>query len=106
LRHRNRRSLSSICAILIAALSLPALASAQTQPGSDTVPPPPDYAAQAFDAVILRPLGFTAVIVGAAFFVPAAILTSPGGKDTIEEAMELLVIVPGEWVFTRPLGDF
>jgi hypothetical protein len=104
LRHRKRRSLSNICATLIAALSLPTLA--QAQGSSDTVPPPPDYGAQVFDAVILRPLGFTAVVIGAAFFVPAAILTSPGGKDTIEEAMELLVIMPGEWVFTRPLGDF
>lgn len=104
MRHPTRLSLRPIAAALIAALLLPTLAQAQT--GTDTVPPPPNYPAQAFDAVILRPLGFTAVIVGAAFFIPAAILTSAGGKDTIEEALELLVLVPGKWVFTRPLGDF
>jgi len=104
LRRRNRRRLSGTLATLIALLASPALA--QTQTGSDTIPPPPDYGAQVFDAIILRPLGFTAAAVGAVLFVPAAILTSPGGMDTIEEAMEMLVIVPGEWVFTRPLGDF
>ncbi len=56
--------------------------------------------------VILRPLGLVAAAVGAVLFVPAAILTAPGGRDSIEEAWDLFVLVPGKFVFERPLGEF
>lgn len=63
-------------------------------------------ASSAFDAAVLRPLGLVAVVVGAGLFVPAAVLTAPGGLDPLEEALEIFVLVPGKYVFTRPLGDF
>ncbi len=92
--------------MLIAALLLSVPGQAQSPGGSDTSPPPPDYAANTFDVVVLRPLGFVGAIVGAVLFVPVAVLTAPGGRDTIEEALEMFVLVPGKFVFTRPLGSF
>lgn len=91
-------------AMLIAGLLLPAQALAQADPSGSS--PPPDRGAQAFDVLVLRPLGLAGALVGTALFVPVAILTSPGGKDTIEEALELFVLEPGKFVFTRPLGSF
>ena len=93
-----------MAATLIAGLLLPTQARAQGH--SDISPPPPNYPAKAFDAVILRPLGLAAAVVGVALFVPAAILTAPGGRDSIEEAWDLFVLTPGKYVFERPLGDF
>ncbi len=104
MRDRNRLSLNAVAATLIAGLLLPTQARAQGR--ADTSPPPPNYPAQAFDVVILRPLGLAAAVVGAAIFVPAAILTAPGGRDSIGEAWELFVLVPGKFVVERPLGDF
>lgn len=63
-------------------------------------------AAKAFDVVVLRPLGLLATAIGAGFFPVAALLSSPGGRDAVEEALELFVLVPGQSVFQRPLGDF
>ncbi len=60
----------------------------------------------AFDVVLLRPLGLLRLVIGAAFFVPAAVVASPGGFDSIEEALELFVLVPAEDLLERPLGDF
>jgi hypothetical protein len=63
-------------------------------------------AAVGFDLVILRPLGLAAVVVSAAFFVPAAILTAPNGRDGLGEGLEQFVNAPAYGVFRRPLGDF
>ena len=64
------------------------------------------YGAAVFDVVILRPLGFAASLVGAALFIPAALVTAPGGLNSIEEAWEQFVITPAEHVYTRPLGEW
>ena len=69
-------------------------------------PQRPNPAVMAFDAVILRPLGFVAMCVGAALFVPTVIVASPGGRDGVQTAMEILVLVPTKSVFQRPLGEF
>jgi hypothetical protein len=59
----------------------------------------------AFDAVILRPVGFVALCVGATLFIPAAILAAPD-PDALQEAKELFLTLPAQNVFSRPLGDF
>ncbi len=64
------------------------------------------YGAAVFDVVILRPLGFAASLVGAALFIPAALVTAPNGLDSIEQVWEQFVITPAEHVYTRPLGDW
>ncbi|MGI9590387.1 MAG: hypothetical protein ACR2P8_03385 [Myxococcota bacterium] len=91
-------------AILIAGLMLPAHAQAMAGPDARQVAA--ETSAKAFDVVILRPLGFVGTLIGSALFVPVAVITSPGGRDPIEEALELFVLTPGKFVFTRPLGSF
>lgn len=58
------------------------------------------------DALLVRPLAAARVVVGAAFLVPAAILSSPGGRDAIEGAYEIFLREPAEYAFGRKLGDF
>ena len=65
-----------------------------------------DQFARGFDAVILRPLGFVSLVVGAAAFVPAAIMSSPGGRPSVETAFDVFVRTPKDSVFERSLGDF
>jgi hypothetical protein len=60
----------------------------------------------ALDAVVLRPLGFAGLAIGAALFPAAAIVAAPGGKDSLKTALDLFVIVPAKDVFLRPLGEF
>ena len=55
---------------------------------------------------MLRPLGFAALPIGVAFFVPAAAITAPNGRESVERALELFVTSPANYVFKRPLGDF
>jgi hypothetical protein len=69
-------------------------------------PTGPNPAVMAFDAIILRPLGFVVLVVGVGAFVPAAIITAPGGLEPIEHALEIFVVEPGKDVFVRPLGRF
>ena len=59
-----------------------------------------------FDAVVVRPLDVVAIVVGAVFVVPVAIVTWPTGRETIDRAIERFVKVPARSVFERPLGDF
>ena len=76
MRDQNRLRLRPLAATLIAALLLPALARAQGI--ADVAPPALNYPAQAFDAVILRPLGLTAAIIGAAL----SSIKMLGGNET------------------------
>jgi len=101
----TRRSLRGLAATLIAALALPAPAVAQSV-DDDASRDASDYAAAAFDAAIVRPLALSVVVVGAVFFVPAAIISSPGGLTPIREAWDQFVVAPTRFVFTRPLGQF
>jgi hypothetical protein len=100
----SRPTFRALAATLIAAL-LAAPAAAQSA-DDDAARDAGDYAAIAFDAAIVRPLGVSVVVVGAAFFVPAAILAAPGGMTPIREAWQQFVLAPVNFVFRRPLGDF
>ena len=56
------------------------------------------------DAVLVRPLGLVAIILGAGIFVislPFSLL----GRN-VGEAGSKLVVAPAEFTFVRPLGDF
>ena len=86
----------AVCASLL----LTAPAHAEPEPGTS------NPAAVVFDVVLLRPLGLLTMVIGAAIFVPAAVVTSPGGLDSIEEALALFVLDPAKSVLERPLGDF
>jgi hypothetical protein len=39
-------------------------------------------------------------------FIPAVVVTSPGGRDQIEGALDFFVLTPYREVFERPLGEF
>jgi hypothetical protein len=64
------------------------------------------WASAAFDVVVLRPFYAVGTVVGAVLFVPAAVVTSPGGRPAIADAWETLVVTPADEAFKRPLGDF
>ena len=64
------------------------------------------YSLATFDAVLVRPLGAVAMVVGAVFVVPVAVVTWPTGRATIDRAVERFVMVQARSVFERPLGEF
>ena len=101
---RTRSSVRGALALLVALVMLPVHASALSEEPIE--PKRPNPAVMAFDLVILRPLGFVAMCVGAVLFVPTVIVASPGGRDGVETTMEILVLVPAKSVFQRPLGEF
>jgi hypothetical protein len=106
------RSGAAVAAIL--ALLLPIAAAAQTQPDAKlqdatlepVEPKGLNPAVGAFDVLVVRPLAATALPVGVALFVPAALLSAPGGKDSVGQALDFFVMTPARYVFTRPLGEF
>jgi uncharacterized membrane protein len=63
-----------------------------------------------FDAAVLRPLGTVKLAVGMLFLIPASVLYTfrmPFDSDTgvFQEAAEMLVVEPANYVFRRPLGE-
>ena len=58
------------------------------------------------DAVIVRPLAVTTLIIGAVFLVPALIISAPDGEESREEAIERFITISYEDAFERELGDF
>ena len=81
--------------VLAVALLAPVTAHAEVQPGKVV-----------FDVLVLRPLGFVASLIGAGLFVPVALVTLPNGVDSVQEALDQMVITPGKHVYTRPLGEW
>ena len=65
-------------------------------------PAPPSSTAMAFDALIGRPLGAAATVVGVGLLVVSTPLTLH--SDTTSEAAWGLVGRPYGWTFVRPLG--
>jgi hypothetical protein len=117
-RIRSNPALTAL-ASLVTGLLLAAGAGAQTQAAAAPAPPAPPIVsdtlepavetsrgAKAFDALVLRPLGFAALPIGVAFFIPAAAITAPNGRESVEQALELFVTTPANYVFSRPLGEF
>lgn len=109
---KGGRSLRALVAVVIAGLLLTASASADEQAGFDSrlgpepVNQAPVEAAVVFDLLILRPIGLVALAIGAAALLPAALLTAPNGRASVETALDLFVRAPMEDVFGRKLGDF
>lgn len=61
--------------------------------------------AQTVDVVLIRPLALLRVAVGAAIFLPAALVTAPGGRTNIEEVYDIFVAESVDYAFRRKLGD-
>ncbi len=66
----------------------------------------PSIGSKIYDFAVLRPFGFAATILGAAAFVPTAVLASASGVENVEAAWEIFVVAQFKNTFTRPLGDF
>lgn len=56
------------------------------------------------DAVIMRPLGLAATVVGTVLTVVALPFTIPSGS--VETSARQLILRPADYTFKRPLGDF
>ncbi len=56
------------------------------------------------DAILVRPLGLVAIVVGVGLFV-ISLPFSALGKN-VKQAGEKLVVAPAKFTFTRPLGEF
>jgi len=90
--------------LIVLLLSSPAFSVDSSGSGDDLerVARPPGVARNAYDAVVLRPLGFLQVMVGAVVLVPAypvALLV-----DGDEDVWRACVGDPVERTFRRPLG--
>ena len=79
---------------------------AETETAAQATSSGPSVGSKIFDCAVLRPFGFAATIVGGALFVPAVVLASPSGADSIQTAWEHFVVTPVEDTFKRPLGEF
>ena len=58
-----------------------------------------------FDLVVLRPPGLVGLVGGVFLFVPAVILTAPGGSEGVTDSVDIFVTTPWRDLFDRPLGD-
>ncbi|SPE51822.1 conserved exported hypothetical protein [Verrucomicrobia bacterium] len=56
------------------------------------------------DTVIVRPGCFAATIIGSAFFVVT--LPIAAASKSVKKTAHTLVLTPGKFTFTRPLGEF
>lgn len=115
--NRGLASRAAACA-LIAGLVAPALALAAEEEDADVSAEPPlvrdtnwyDGPLRGFeqtvDLLVVRPLAGLTLATGAVLFVPAAILSSPSGMEAITDAYERFVDEPGQYFWSRPLGEF
>jgi len=108
MQERPRSSFRSVTATLAIAIAvvllLPGTGTAATE--RTTSAGWKVYSLAVFDIVAVRPLGVLALAAGMAFVVPVALVTWPGGRETIDLAVERFVKVPANDVFVRPMGDF
>jgi hypothetical protein len=63
----------------------------------------PDPAAVATDAVVGRPVGLAATVIGSVFFVVSLPFAATSGS--IRESAHSLVVRPARDTFSRPIGD-
>ncbi len=78
----------------------------QAKTATPTISNEPSVGSKIYDCAVLRPFGFAATILGAVFFVPAAVLASASGTENVEAAWEIFVVAQFKNTFTRPLGEF
>ncbi|MCP5044054.1 MAG: hypothetical protein GY944_23745 [bacterium] len=59
-----------------------------------------------FDAVIVRPLRLTTLMLGGVLLGPALLMSLPNGETTRDEAIEIFWTIPYEALLEQELGDF
>ncbi len=96
---RLKRKTAVLLAILWVALAFPSQLPAQSRELQEE-----NSAVAMFgDALIIRPLGLAATVLGAAVFVISLPFHALGGNT--REAARKLVVEPAEYTFKRPLGE-
>ena len=58
-----------------------------------------------FDVTVMRPLSFTAMLIGSVLWIPIAPLAAATVWDEFGQVTESLVIGPARFTFKRKLGD-
>ena len=91
-------ALLTATALLSAVLVAPAAAAADPTAGASR-----DYAAITVDMLLLRPLSVMSTLLGSALFVISLPITAP--FRVVGAASDQLVVEPGAYAFTRPLGQ-
>jgi hypothetical protein len=64
-----------------------------------------DVTAKGLDAVVIRPLAVARVALGAVLMIPASLFSAPSGREGFDSSYEVLLEVPMEYAFDRPLGQ-
>jgi len=90
--------LITIAAMLIIPLSSEVLARTEMKQSQ------PDAGAMVVDFVLLRPLGFVAMVAGFTCFVLSSPFSALGGN--IHTAWDKMAVDPAQFTFARPLGVF
>jgi hypothetical protein len=62
--------------------------------------------AKGVDIVIVRPLSYLRLAVGAVLVIPAALLAAPNGREGVSETFDIFVVQPANYAFDRELGEF
>ena len=103
--HRPGRIAAAFVSSLILFTATPSMAffdSESSWEGS----PAERVVAKGVDIVIVRPLSYLRLAVGAVFAIPAALLASPNGREGVSEAFDIFVVQPANYAFDRELGEF
>ena len=61
---------------------------------------------QGVDVVIVRPISLVRAAAGMVLAIPALLFAAPGGRESIDEVLQVFVIEPVDYVFRRRLGEF
>jgi hypothetical protein len=97
MKRRNRRLSGALALLLVVA----PLGAAAQQDGTVSGDKATDMVV---DAVVMRPLGLAATVIGSVLTVVALPFTIPSGS--VETSAHELIVRPAEYTFKRPLGDF
>lgn len=96
----NLLKLLTIVFVSLALVSVPLSATAQSVVEDDNAK---EAAAMAADAIIVRPLGIVATVLGFGLFVISVPFSALGGN--VPEAWDAMVTRPAVFTFARPLGE-
>lgn len=90
--------------LLILSISLSSLSIVNAAKDKISRQEQPDPVVMTADLVLCRPLGLVAMLGGTVVFVVSSPFSALGGN--IDEAWDSLVVIPAEYTFSRPLGQF
>lgn len=92
----------SVLALTVALCSLPRLEAR----ADDTADAVQSVIEVGVDLVLVRPLSVLQLMAGAALYGPAVAISFMDGQSSLDEAREIFISIPYEYVFERGLGDF